>query len=196
MSGWISRARTTASSPLSTVTMRTSSLAKLIPTTFWIVTLSSARSRVLGMFSPGPIAPGGGRRPRALARPGLLSSPRRGSLTPFCGTIARGREASGRSARRLAHAVAVKSRAARGRCACRGGAPAALEPAMILQDGGAAATSACGVGETKTASPSSPSSASTWWRTAWAGTAPARWRARSRRRPWSRRCAELEGARP
>ena len=41
-----------APSPLSTVTRTTSSLAKLIPTTFWMVTLSSARSRVFDMIPP------------------------------------------------------------------------------------------------------------------------------------------------
>jgi hypothetical protein len=51
-SGFTWRARATASSPLSTVTSFTSSLAKLIPTTFWMVTLSSASSRVLGMIPP------------------------------------------------------------------------------------------------------------------------------------------------
>src|SRR5687767_9365152 len=53
MSGRIARAFATASRPLSTVVISMSSLAKLIPTTFWIVTLSSASSRVLGMGPPG-----------------------------------------------------------------------------------------------------------------------------------------------
>jgi hypothetical protein len=51
-SGRASRAFATASSPLSTVIRTTSSLAKLIPTTFWIVTLSSASSSFLAMFPP------------------------------------------------------------------------------------------------------------------------------------------------
>ena len=53
-----------------------SSLAKLIPTTFWIVTLSSARSSVLGMVPPrGPeCVPGRGRRGPFSRTPTVLSS--------------------------------------------------------------------------------------------------------------------------
>ena len=53
MSGRIARALATASRPLSTVVIWMSSFAKLIPTTFWMVTLSSASSRLLGMIPPG-----------------------------------------------------------------------------------------------------------------------------------------------
>jgi hypothetical protein len=52
MSGFSSRARATASSPLPTVVTRKSSFAKVIPMTFWIVIESSARRRFLGMAFP------------------------------------------------------------------------------------------------------------------------------------------------
>ncbi len=120
MSGRISFARTTASSPLSTVTIRTSSFAKLIPTTFWIVTLSSARSSVLGMCPPrarNKVVPAA----RELARSRLLSSPRRGRLTPF---FRRARQASGRP--RPSPPASVKSGLAAAD-AQRDGAFAALE---------------------------------------------------------------------
>jgi hypothetical protein len=48
-SGLDSRAFTSASSPLSTTVTVKSSFAKVMPTTFWIVIESSARSRFLGM---------------------------------------------------------------------------------------------------------------------------------------------------
>jgi len=48
-SGLSSRALAIASSPLSTEVTLKSSLANVMPTTFWIVIESSARRRVLGM---------------------------------------------------------------------------------------------------------------------------------------------------
>ena len=51
-SGLSSRAREMASSPLSTAVILKSSPANVMPTTFWIVTESSARRRFLGMVFP------------------------------------------------------------------------------------------------------------------------------------------------
>src|SRR5262245_12184156 len=59
-SGKICFAFDNASVPLSTVTSSMSSLAKVMPTTFWMVTLSSARSSVFGMSPGSPRRSGAG----------------------------------------------------------------------------------------------------------------------------------------